>query len=180
MYATFLEQVWTALAPMAYTAVGSLTTTPATWQLMRSLREPWCQQRMLRTWHQQGFAKQTESGGWCYCHALAQVLYPHLGYHLPAYICTFPSAAGSQRSGCHDLSSVASEQVKYAERTATHHFIPVQLRPQESSGQKHALSFQRLARAFKRSLGRPFPTYCSRLQWRCGGATLLWCSTLHQ
>ena len=107
MYATFVEQVWTALAPMAYTAVGPLTTTPATQQLMRSLREPWCQRRMLHTWHQQGFAEQTENDGRCYCHAFT--VYPHLGYHLPAYICTFPSAAGSQRSGCHDLSSAASE-----------------------------------------------------------------------
>ena len=61
MCATFAGRAWTALAPMAYTAVGALAVIPATQQLMRSSREPWCQQRLLCIWSKRGFAQQTEN-----------------------------------------------------------------------------------------------------------------------
>lgn len=55
---------------------------------------------------------------WHYCHTLVQGPHPQLGCHLPGYLCTFPSAAGSLRSGHGGSPSRASEtsEVRRANR----------------------------------------------------------------
>ena len=122
----------------------------------------WPQQRLLCIWSQREcssrllYNSRREADGWCYCHALAHGSHPHLGCHLPQYICTFPLAAGSQSSGCCGLSHGTPEAREVCRANCHTPFCPQ-------------------ANAYKRRLERPClaTTCCSGLQWRSNDAAML-------
>ena len=164
--ATIVGQAWTALALMTYTAVRTLAYTPATQQSVRPLRKPWRQQRLLCIWTRHR-ADRKHPGG-------ATVTPWHRGRILIWDVtCPDAFAASCQQPAVRKAGAVACQaecrkQVKYAELTATHHFVPMAIDTTEV--------FRLEARSFLSEPGTgrdgrllPATTYCSGLQWQYRG-----------
>ena len=125
MYATFVEQVWTALATMAYTAVGSLTPHS---------RHSAVNEIVKRAMVLAKNAAHLAPAGICRAERKRWMVLLSLLYILIWDItCPHTFAPSHQQLAVREVGAVTCQaerqkQVKYAERTAARHFIPMQLR----------------------------------------------------